>query len=80
MEQPNIPQALDSCAAQQLRFQMRETSFFVGRLAIVPTGGSKWHKIKVKLFALMHRNALAATEFFAIPPNRVIELGGQIEM
>ena len=80
MEQPNIPQALESCVAQQLRFQMSETSFFVGRLAIVPTGGSKWHKIKVKLFALMHRNALAATEFFAIPPNRVIELGGQIEM
>jgi KUP system potassium uptake protein len=29
---------------------------------------------------LMHRNAQAATEFFSIPPNRVIELGGQIEM
>jgi KUP system potassium uptake protein len=30
--------------------------------------------------ATMHRNALAATEFFHIPPNRVIELGGQIEI
>jgi len=28
----------------------------------------------------MHRNALPATEFFRIPPNRVIELGGQIEI
>jgi len=28
----------------------------------------------------MHRNALAATEFFRIPPNRVIELGGQVEI
>jgi KUP system potassium uptake protein len=28
----------------------------------------------------MHRNALPATEFFHIPPNRVIELGGQVEM
>jgi KUP system potassium uptake protein len=28
----------------------------------------------------MHRNELAATEFFRIPPERVIELGGQIEI
>jgi hypothetical protein len=26
------------------------------------------------------RGALAATEFFRIPPNRVIELGGQVEI
>jgi len=30
------------------------------------------------LFEAMHRNALDATEFFRIPPNRVIELGGQV--
>jgi len=28
----------------------------------------------------MLRNALPATEFFRIPLNRVIELGGQVEM
>jgi KUP system potassium uptake protein len=27
-----------------------------------------------------HRNALAATDFFRIPPNRVIELGRQTEI
>jgi KUP system potassium uptake protein len=32
------------------------------------------------LFEAMHRNALAATEFFRIPPNRVIELGAQVEI
>ena len=80
MEQPNIPQALDSCAAQQLSFNMMDTSFFVGRLTIVPASRSRWRRFKVKLFALMHRNALAATEFFSIPPNRVVELGGQIEI
>jgi KUP system potassium uptake protein len=26
----------------------------------------------------MHRNAIAATEFFRIPPDRVVELGGQV--
>jgi KUP system potassium uptake protein len=64
MEQPDIPHVLESCAAQQLSFNMMDTSFFVGRLTIVPTSLSRWHRIKVKLFVLMHRNALAATEFF----------------
>jgi len=28
----------------------------------------------------MSSNALDATEFFRIPPNRAVELGGQIEI
>ena len=32
------------------------------------------------VFAAMQRNAQSATEFFRIPPNRVIELGGQVEI
>jgi KUP system potassium uptake protein len=80
MEQPDIPQALDACGAQQLRFDMMDTSFFVGRLTIVPAASPRMSRIRIKLFEAMHRNALAATEFFRIPPNRVIELGGQIEI
>ncbi len=80
MEQPDIPQALDRCSSLQLHFNLMDTSFFVGRLTIVSTAASRWSRIRTKLFEAMHRNALAATEFFRIPPNRVIELGGQIEI
>ena len=80
MEQPDIPAALDAGASQQLRFDLMDTSFFVGRLTIVPAAVSQMSRIRIKLFAAMHRNALPATEFFRIPPNRVIELGGQIEI
>jgi len=80
MEQPDIPQALDSCSSQQMHFNLMDTSFFVGRLTIVSTAASRWTRIRSKLFEAMHRNALAATEFFRIPPDRVIELGGQIEI
>jgi KUP system potassium uptake protein len=59
---------------------MMDTSFFVGRVKIVPERKSQLGKIRCGLFELMHRNALAATEFFRIPPNRVIELGGQVEV
>jgi KUP system potassium uptake protein len=33
-----------------------------------------------RLFALMSRNALRPTDFFRIPPNRVIELGMQVRL
>jgi KUP system potassium uptake protein len=31
-------------------------------------------------FKVMHRNALAATEFLRIPPNRVVARGSQTEI
>jgi KUP system potassium uptake protein len=80
MEQPDVPQALDACGSRQLRFDLMDTSFFVGRLTIVPAAAPRMSRVRIKWFEAMHRNALAATEFFRIPPNRVIELGGQIEL
>jgi KUP system potassium uptake protein len=80
MEQPNIPRALHECGAQKLHFNMMDTSFFVGRVTIVADKRSHINALRRRLFETMHRNALPATEFFRIPPNRVIELGGQVEI
>ena len=80
MEQPNVPRALERCRAYDLDFNMMDTSFFVGRVTIVADKRSRASRSRLRVFEVMHRNALAATEFFRIPPNRVIELGGQVEM
>jgi KUP system potassium uptake protein len=80
MEQPNIPRALEDCSTDNLVFSMMETSFFVGRVTIVAEGGSGLRAFRCGVFEFMHRNALPATEFFRIPPGRVIELGGQVEI
>jgi KUP system potassium uptake protein len=80
MEQPNIPRALEDCRARNLAFSMMDTSFFVGRVSIVAARRSRFNAFRRQVFDFMHRNALPATEFFRIPPNRVIELGGQVEM
>ena len=37
---------------------------------------ARWRK---KLYVFLQRNARSATEFFGIPPNRVVELGAQVE-
>ena len=81
MDEPNILRALAQCRVQNFRFNLLETSFIIGREKLVPTRRSpllsRWRK---RLFILMTNMALDATEFFRIPPNRVVELGGQIEI
>jgi len=80
MEQPNIPNVLEDCRAHEIIFNMMDTSFFVGRVNIVAGRHSRLSGFRRQVFDFMHRNALPATEFFRIPPGRVIELGGQVAM
>ena len=80
METPNVPVLLKAAARGGLHFDMMQTSFFLGRETLIATkrpGMAIWRE---RLFALMSRNAQAATTFFRIPVNRVVELGAQIEL
>jgi KUP system potassium uptake protein len=80
MDEPNIPRALAQLRLMQFRFNLLETSFFVGREKVVlDKDGGIWTWRK-RLFIFMHRTMLSATEYFRIPTNRVVELGGQIEI
>jgi KUP system potassium uptake protein len=80
MQHPNVPRLLERCGLKDLHFDMMDTSFFVGRVMLIPERRSRFGAIRCKLFEAMHRNALPATEFFRVPPNRVIELGSQVEI
>jgi len=57
-----------------------ERSFFAGRVKLVAATDSALGRFRSRIFELMHRNALAATDFFRIPPNRLIELDVQTEI
>ena len=80
MDEPNIPRALAQCRMLQFRFNLMETSFFLRREKIVAVKDSPLTRWRKQLFILMSNTMLNATEFFRIPTNRVIELGGQIEI
>ena len=56
------------------------TSFFVGRSAIRFASRPAIPRWMTVLYMFLHRNAADPTAYFAIPPNRVVELGGQIEL
>ncbi len=81
MQSPNVLEALRRCRPAGLRLNPNDTSYYLGRETLVPTPGrtgmSQWRK---RLFRLLSRNARSATDFFNIPPNRVVEIGTHIEL
>ena len=57
-----------------------ETTFFLGRETLLPTGRAKLATWRKRLFIVMARNARTASAFFGLPPNRVVEMGAQVEL
>jgi KUP system potassium uptake protein len=80
MEEPNIPRALAQCRVLQFRFNLMETSFFVGREKIVKAKRSPLSRWRQEIFVLLSSTMQSITDFFHIPANRVIELGSQVEI
>jgi len=81
MEDVDVPKALAAIRRDDLEFRPMETTYFLGRETLIASrrrrGMAVWRE---KLFALMSRNARNAASFFRLPPNRVVELGAQIEL
>ncbi|MFI4975645.1 MAG: potassium transporter Kup [Caulobacterales bacterium] len=78
MESPNLPKALALCRKQGLKFDIMSTSFFLGRRSVVPAAQSGMPMWQDKLFIFLMKNATNPTDFFKIPPGRVVELGTQV--
>jgi KUP system potassium uptake protein len=80
MDAPDIPAALEICAARGLPFDMMTTSFFVSRALIVSSPHPSMTKWRERLFISLSKNAMNAADFFKIPANRVIEMGTLVEI
>jgi KUP system potassium uptake protein len=92
MESPEVPEVL-RLAADQLRdpgeveapvMEMRNITFYLGRETLIVRSGrrarSQLWPWRAKLFRVMSRNAQSAAAYFGLPPNRVVELGAQIQV
>jgi len=84
METPDVPSALRLLAApgtpKPIELKPMEASFYLGRETIIPTGKGWMARWRKRLFTVMARNAQSAAAFFNLPPNRVVELGAQIQL
>ena len=78
MESPRVPAALAALRKQGLKFDIMTTSFFLGRRTIKTAKNSGMPSWQDKLFVALSRQSANATDFFAIPSERVVELGAQV--
>jgi KUP system potassium uptake protein len=81
MEVPDVPLALmRSCDQGGIHVDPMDTTYFASRETVVARAHSGMPIWRDRLFAIMHRNAAPATNFFRIPGNRLVELGAQVEI
>ena len=82
METPNVPNALDKARQFGLSWDPEDTTFYLAHLTLFVhvhgrLGMVEWRD---KLFVFLSRNARRATNFFQIPPDRVVEVGIQLSL
>jgi len=82
MDAPDVPAALLRAHEQGLTFQPDDTTYYLAHLTLFVhqigrLGMMEWRD---KLFVFLSRNARRATNFFQIPPDRVVEIGIQLEI
>ena len=80
IDERDIPAALAQCCTKELAFDPMQTSYFIARQNVIPKPGAGMALWREALFAIMFRNARDAADFYRIPPNRVVELGTQVEI
>jgi KUP system potassium uptake protein len=85
MQTPDVPALLALLRTQRapnvpLELKELETTYYLGRETLLPTGPSRMSRWRKRLFIVMARNAQTASSFFGLPPNRVVEMGAQIQL
>ena len=77
-EEPDIAKVLQLARRRGIDIDANETSYFTSKPVIVSTsrrGAFGWRR---SLFGWMLQNSSSTASYFALPPNRVVELGTQV--
>jgi KUP system potassium uptake protein len=80
MQSSDVPRLLAGCAARGIVSEPMTTTYYLGRQTLLTSGRAHMARWRKKLFAFLLKNSKPPTDFFHLPPNRVVELGVQIEM
>jgi KUP system potassium uptake protein len=81
MQEPRVPRLLTRCHdVHGMPWEVADTTYYLGRQTLLTTGVAKMARWRKTLFSFLSRNSRPPTAFFDLPPNRVVELGMQIEL
>jgi KUP system potassium uptake protein len=78
MEDPDVLRGLQLLERHGLKFELMDTTFFLGKATIAPAQKRGLFTWRRTLFRWMQRNSPSAAEYFRLPPDRVIELGTRV--
>ena len=77
---PIFPRFCIASAKRACKLDLDEITYFLGKETLIVTAERGMAVWREKLFVVMARNAVRATAFFRLPPDRVVELGVQVEL
>jgi KUP system potassium uptake protein len=78
MERPEIQRVVAMCCEHGVTAAFEDTTYYLGRANLRPNGPAPMMRWRKQLYAFMARNSASATDFFGIPPDRVVELGARV--
>ena len=80
LEHPNVTAALMQCQLGAPEPTYMDTSFFLSRESLIPSDHPDLQPWREQIFMQMANTALDATRYFRLPPDRVVEIGSQVEI
>jgi KUP system potassium uptake protein len=79
METPDVPALLTLAKFKIPDLDLESTVYYLGRMSLVPAKERIMDPIRRFLFLFMHRNAVSPVIYYNIPPDKILELGVQLE-
>lgn len=78
MDEPNVTKALTLCKKKGFKFEIMQTSFYLGRRNLIATPNTGLPRWQEGLYITLADFGIDPSAYFKLPPNRVVELGEQV--
>jgi KUP system potassium uptake protein len=79
-DEPDAVAALTLAQRRGLDIDLDDASYYVDHVTVLPTGTARMARWRKRLFTVLHQNATPVARSYKIPPDRVFEVGGYVEL
>lgn len=78
MDEPNVSKALALCKKAGFKFEIMQTSFYLGRRTLIGDPNSGLPRWQDDLYIALAGLGIDPSAYFKLPANRVVEIGEQV--
>ncbi|HEX5251864.1 MAG TPA: KUP/HAK/KT family potassium transporter [Gaiellales bacterium] len=79
-DEPDVAAALALARTRGLDIDLDDASYYVDHVTVLVNGSARMARWRKHLFTALHRNATPVARSYNIPPERVVEVGGYVEL